>query len=266
MMNCLREFITDHAPDPVFINLVNINNKLKKRPGKLSQYNKDIYIVTDGKKNAYSPRRSRLGRYYFGIDKQCESLAKDYLLDNITFKKGDVVIDCGANNGEIGIWANHKGLTYFAFEPEPLESQCCDLNNFDGQKKTIRKGLWFENTTIHWHSKPETADSSIIEMPETEDVQSIQTTTLSDFVNEEKIDNIRLFKLEAEGAEPEVLQGALPVLDKIDYMAVDCGYERGMDKKHTFMEIYNTLTDHNFEIVAAEFWRVVFLFKRRGVK
>ncbi len=266
MMRYIRESITKHASDDVLIKLMSMNNKLKGRPSTVRVHEENIYIVDDGSKVVYTPRRSRLGRYFFGVDKQCQLLSEDYLLQNISFNEGDVVVDCGANNGEIGIWAHNNNLKYYAFEPEPLESRCCDLNNYGGEEKTIRKGLWFEKTTIHWHSKPESADSSIIEIPDTEDVTSIDTTTLSDFAKEEGVDRIRLFKLEAEGAEPEVLQGALDILDKIDYIAVDCGYERGKEKTHTFMEIYKTLSEHDFEIVAAEFKRVVFLFKRKDAQ
>ncbi len=263
MIKFLRDFITLYAPDGVFILSINLNNTLKKRQAVVRLHEKNIYSVHDGNDVIYTCRRSRLGRYFFGIKNQCAALSRDYLLHNIAFKEGDVLVDCGANNGEIGVWAKQKNLNYYAFEPEPLEARCCDLNNYAGEKKAIRKGLWFEKTKIHWHSKPESADSSIIEIQDTDNVVSIETTTLADFVHENTIDRIRLFKLEAEGAEPEVLQGALSVLDRIDYIAVDCGYERGVEKKHTFMEVYTILKDHQFEIAAAEFKRVVFLFKRR---
>ena len=265
-MKFIKQVLIERAPKGLFVFLVNTNNKLKKRPGTVGVYDKDIFVIDDGSKKVYSPRRTRVSRYFFGVDKQCNSLAADYLIDRVEVSTGDVVIDCGANNGEIGIWAKNHGMNYYAFEPEMLESRCCDLNNFDGEEKTVRKGLWYENTTIHWHSKPETADSSIIEIDDTDEVTSIDTVTLDHFVEENKLDKIRIFKLEAEGAEPEVLAGAMKSLSKIDYIAVDCGYERGLQKTHTFMEIYKVLTDNDFHIEAAEFKRVVFLFKRKGAK
>lgn len=264
MKTFLRNFITQNAPDSLFLGLVNLNNTIKGRPSRVRAQHENIYTVDDGKLLICTPRRSRLGRYFAGVQTQCDRLARDYMLQNINFKDGDVVVDCGANNGEIGVWAQSKNLNYYAFEPEPLEARCCDLNNYSGEPKTIRKGLWNEQTTLQFYSKPETADSSLIEISSNDNVQSVETTTLSAFVKDNNIDRIRLFKLEAEGAEPEVLQGALEVLDKIDYIAVDCGYERGVDQKHTFIEVYSTLKQHGFDIVTAEFKRVVFLFKRYG--
>lgn len=262
MMQFLKELIISSAPDDILIFIVNLNNKLKNRPVLLSKFDDDIYALHEGKSVIYTGRRNRAWRYFLGIQKQCDSLARDYMLHNVSFKEGDIVIDCGANNGEIGVWAQQKNLSYYAFEPESIEARCCDLNNYQGETKTIRKGLWHEETTLHWYSKPDSADSSLIEMEDTDHVVSIETTTLNHFVNNNELKHVRLLKLEAEGAEPEVLQGALDVLDRIDYVAVDCGYERGIDKNHTFMEVYRVLKDHGFDIVSAEFKRVVFLFKR----
>jgi len=266
MLKKIQDFIIAYAPDEIFIPLMNVNNKIKQRNAVLQKPEKGIYSVSDGMDVIHSGRRIRLGRYFFGIQKQCATLAKEYIIAGIDYKAGDIIIDCGANNGEIGVWANSKNLTYHAFEPEELEARCCDLNNYGGQKKTNREGLWHEKTTLKWYSKPDTADSSLIEIDETDHVCSIETTTLDDFVREQNIEHIRLFKLEAEGAEPEVLRGALNTLDKIDYIAIDCGYERGTAKTHTFIDVYNILKKHNFEIVSAEFKRVVFLFKRTDAK
>ena len=261
----LKTYLTLHAPDIFYMPLINFSNRVKGRKANVRLHETGIYVVNDGVDNVYTCRRSRLYRYFFGIRKQCNELAGQYMLDKIDFAQGDVVVDCGANNGEIGLWAKSKKVAYYAFEPEILESRCCDLNNFDGAPRPFRKGLWFEKTILRWYSKPESADSSLIALNETENVTSIETSTLADFVTEQGIERIRLFKLEAEGAEPEVLQGALAVLDKIDYIAVDCGYERGAEKNHTFMEVYTILKEHGFEIIAAEFKRVVFLFKNTRI-
>ncbi len=258
----IQKLIIAYAPDCIFIPLMNISNKIKGRNASITKHDADIYAVSDNKNTIHCARRIRLERYFFGLQKQCEKLSKEYLLNHVTFRKDDVLIDCGANNGEIGIWANQQQLDYHAFEPEPLEARCCDLNNYGGNDKTNRKALWHKQTTLNWYSNPETADSSAIEANNTDHITAIETTTLDHYVKNAGIKNIRLFKLEAEGAEPEVLQGAIKTLPKIDYIAVDCGYERGQDQSHTFIDVYNILKQHNFEIIASEFKRVIFLFKR----
>ena len=266
MILSLKRYLTLNAPDWFFIPLINFSNRLNGRRAKVRYIEPNIYSVSDDSDTIYCCRRNRLRRYFFGIQDQCARLSRTYLLHNITLCDGDVIIDCGANNGEIGVWARSRKMSYHAFEPETLESRCCDLNDYNGDRNTLRKGLWKTKTTLKWYSKPDSADSSLIEISDTDYVTSVETTTLNDFVDENSIDHIRIFKLEAEGAEPEVLQGALNVLNKIDYIAVDCGYERGVAKNHTFIEVYNILKKHEFDIVAAEFRRVVFLFKRRDAK
>jgi FkbM family methyltransferase len=265
IMLLLKNFITLRAPDWFFIPLVNLNNKIKRRGVRVSLDSRNVYRIQDVNSVIYTCRRSRLGRYFFGIQEQIFSLSKSYLLDHVHVKSKDIIIDCGANNGEIGLWAKNYQLEYYAFEPEQFESRCCDLNNYDGEINTVRKGLWSKKTKLRWYSKPESADSSFVETINPSSVFDVETTTLNDFIHENDIEHVRIFKLEAEGAEPEVLMGCSNVFHLIDYIAIDCGYERGIEQKHTFIEVYNILKKHNFDIVAAEFRRVVFLFKRKDI-
>ena len=61
--------------------------------------------------------------------------------------------------------------------------------------------------------------------------------------------NLKLLKLEAEGAEPEVIKGALNLLKNIEYIAADLGPERGFNQESTLKEVVNILLENNFEIV-----------------
>lgn len=74
---------------------------------------------------------------------------------------------------------------------------------------------------------------------------------------------IRLFKVEAEGAEIEVLMGAEKILKNIDYISADLGPERDMDQKNIIPAVINYLLYKNFELVeaAAPSNRRTFLFK-----
>ena len=46
-------------------------------------------------------------------------------------------------------------------------------------------------------------------------------------MQEKNIKRIKFFKIEAEGAEPEVLEGSKNSLKIIDYIGVDGSHERG---------------------------------------
>ena len=72
-----------------------------------------------------------------------------------------------------------------------------------------------------------------------------------------------IIKIEAEGAEPEALEGATGILEHVDFVAVDCGFERGKDRQHTFVETSQLLIRAGFEPIAAEMKRITVLYQRR---
>ena len=52
-----------------------------------------------------------------------------------------------------------------------------------------------------------------------------------------KIKQIKLLKIDAEGYEPEVLSGSIATLSQTEYVAVDFGPERGLEQKDTIIAI-----------------------------
>lgn len=54
----------------------------------------------------------------------------------------------------------------------------------------------------------------------------VRTVHLDDFLTNIGVSELDLLKVEAEGFEPEVLQGAERILHKIRFVSVDCGPER----------------------------------------
>ena len=254
-------------PDRLYCALVNVREIFRRRQFRLSvMADGESYVGKGPGEGIRIARRNRFKRYDKGIARWIEHLACSYRLDLVPISAGDRIIDCGANIGEIGVWAKQFGAEYHPFEPEEKEAACCDANNFSGEPKTIRKALWFETTELKFFSKPATADGSVIEMNGFEAVKTVQATTLADYISSLDDPSVRLLKVEAEGAEPEVLQGAEGAFQYIDYVSVDCGYERGKDKQPTFSDSNEILRRHNFEVIDANLARPVFLFRRRDLK
>ena len=106
---------------------------------------------------------------------------------------------------------------------------------------------------MNFYINEKDADSSIIEPLIYDEIREIQTTTLNSFFKKNKIKVIKLLKLEAEGYEPEILLGSNEVLDKIEYVALDGGYERGRKLEETLSSQLNFLSKHNFEIIEINF-------------
>lgn len=208
-------------------------------------------------------RWKRAKRYKKGVKTGIDRVAQEYGLHSLSIERPGTFIDCGANIGELGIWADDLGFKYVPFEPEELEAICCDMNNFGGKNKTLRKALWNEDTTLSFYSKPDSADSSIFEMKNSKGIKEIDAVTLDSYeiVLDPTQDNI--LKLEAEGAEPEVLLGAEKTLDSIKYVVADCGYERGMNQDHTFIEVLNFLQKKDYRLVHCNFMkRVTAVFEK----
>lgn len=191
-------------------------------------------------------RPERAGLYRRGIDRRVSRLEKSYMLTTLPETLQGVFIDCGANIGELGRFARRRGLDYHAFEPEALEADCCDFNNFGGKAQTNRKALWNEETVLKFYSKPTTADSSLIEMEDFTSVKEIPTTTLDAYIAAQGITHIAVMKIEAEGAEPEILEGAQKALAIADYVTVDCGFERGFKQESTLPPVTNFLLARGF--------------------
>lgn len=253
-------------PDNFYCKLINLRCFLRGRQMRLSKSINNVgYEVVYNDESLRIARRNRFKRYDKGIQNWLQRLAGEYNLQMVPLNKGDCFIDCGANIGELGVWARQFGVYYHAFEPEEIEAQCCDINNFSGGTQTNRKALWFKETELKFYSKPESADSSVIEIEEFSDVTTIEAITLSGYVKRHKIQSIRLLKLEAEGAEPEVLQGAIEVLPVIDYISADCGNERGKEKLPTFKETNKILEANGFELLHSNKARKSYLFRRIGV-
>ena len=73
--------------------------------------------------------------------------------------------------------------------------------------------------------------------------------------------NIKLFKVEAEGFEPEVIEGAVETLKRTEYLCVDFGSERGVEQENTVIEVNNILLKNNFALIEFSYYRYIGLYK-----
>jgi FkbM family methyltransferase len=262
----LEEAVSQKLPLGVYCKLTNIRNKIRKKKQYLTPFRTpSIHKVDDGSDHVYICRRRRHNRYKRGVVAGVTALAKTYHLPLIPNQPNGVIIDCGANVGELGLWVRHNGLDYIAFEPESLEADCVDLNAYDGQPLTHRQALWQSDTTLTFYSKPDTADSSVIDMGESVVTSSIDAVALDGAVDLSAYSGTIILKVEAEGAEPEVLAGATETLLKAHYVVIDCGYERGVEKRHTFIETHTTLSAAGFDLKSAFLREGRMLYAKKGL-
>lgn len=231
--------------------------------------NLNLYFVEEKDKKIYFPDKLRgINTYSYGIFDRALQLIKTYNLELINFENNDTIIDCGANYGDLYNWFVYKNfnINYISFEPSPKEFQCLKLNCFKQKNNNI--ALSNKEGQVDFYLKTDSGDSSII-LPSSGFTQRIKvkTNTLSKYVIDNKIQKIKFFKVEAEGFEPEVLQGAKDVMSKIEYIGVDGSPERGIKNETTIDYAIRFLTNHNFKVIASDINKVYAkaLFKNKMI-
>jgi FkbM family methyltransferase len=195
-----------------------------------------------------------------GIVRRTEILGDTYFLPRIRFRPGDLVVDCGANVGELKYYFLENGLEveYVGIEPSPLEYRCLVENV--APSKTHNVGLWDSDGELEFYVSSQMADSSLIEPPEFDEVIKVPTRRLDGLLEGQ---TIKLLKLEAEGAEPEAIAGASGILANIEYVSADLGFERGVEQTSTLGEVTNFLLGNGFEIVANGRKRLTVLYRNK---
>jgi FkbM family methyltransferase len=248
----------------VFCFLFNLRARIKKKDVRF-YYNKieDIFIAKSQKyEKKFFSKYQNYNCYKNGIEERGISLGKTYFLDKIKFSDNNTIIDCGANIGDLKIYFDNKKLNinYIGIEPSSKEYYCLSKNV--APSMTYNIGLWNENSNLDFYVSSHNADSSFIKPMTYSEKILISSKRLDSFFDK----NIRLLKIEAEGAEPEVLIGCKKLLTKIDYISADLGFERGVLRESTLVPVTNFLLKNNFELLDFSSPRICALYKRIGIE
>ena len=245
-----------------FAALFNIKSILISSPCRLS-WDGNFFIVIDKTVDSfkYKIRHQRQCNmaYEHGVKKRAHSLAECYFLTQINFQDGDVFLDCGANVGDLKIWFELKNIKieYIGFEPSPTEFSCLKENVHPSIVHNV--GLWNAPGELEFFVSSQGADSSLIEPAEFDEKITVPVERLESFVKS----RIKILKLEAEGAEPEILEGLGNKLSLVEYITADLGYERGIRCESTLAPVTNFLLERGFELVEVNQTRVCALYKNK---
>tara|TARA_B100001540_G_scaffold314622_1_gene340006 strand:+ start:645 stop:1526 length:882 start_codon:yes stop_codon:yes gene_type:complete len=250
----ILSYAVNHYQGKVLCSVVNFfYNKNGKIFYENSMYYKNIY-----NSKFYYPN-TRFLRVVNDEEILIEIINESYCLDFIDFNNNDIVIDCGANVGELKLALNQRGVSidYYAFEPDETVFKCLQLNSPDNTNNLHNIGLSNANATKILFIDSDGGNSSFIDFG-SKQKKEVESITL-DSLNLNK--NIKLFKVEAEGFEPEVLYGSKNTLKIVDYISVDFGSERGKDQSNTVTEVNKFLYENNFSLVSFSNFRTVGLYR-----
>ena len=170
------------------------------------------------------------------------------------------VFDIGASIGEWSKRANQhlsSGHIY-AFEPiEVCYKKCVEslptdiVSTFNlalGECDTTRTFIWYENSSAHsgffrWH-RMEKDYHKLIPISQEVTVQSLDS-----FCTEHAIDGIDFLKINTEGAEHLVLQGAKKLLCEQAISCIKFEYgETYHNAKTSLKNVYQLLTSHGYHV------------------
>lgn len=175
-------------------------------------------------------------KFVFASGKSELSPYKEIFHENIynrdphfAIKNGDTVIDVGAH---IGFYSLHGGLKMkngqiLAFEPNPdtfsrLEKNI-ELNNLNNIINAWNKAVAACSGTVNLRISKNSSEGNTImargTVAEYDEVMPVAAITLDDIVRKSYLSKIDMLKIDAEGAEVEILKGgmekAMPIVQKI---------------------------------------------------
>ena len=240
-------------------------NLFYKKDGKISYSKKYKTFIKQHKVNEiHYPNKTRILGSMVNHNYELDNLLYSYGLENFKIEKNDVIIDCGANIGNLYLSINRfiETFNYIAFEPDPKAFECLELNL--GKFNNVELycvGLSSENKNKIFYVNDETGDSSLEEFKSKFSID-INTKELDSF----KYEKIKLLKIDAEGHELEVLLGAKSTLPNIEFIAVDMGPEKGKVNENTVSSVINFLISQDFNLVNFRETRTTGLFKNSTYK
>ncbi len=177
----------------------------------------------------------------------------------------DTIFDVGANEGQSALEFERKlaPATIYCFEPFPKTFERLAKNTTGHSNiKPINTAL---GESSGWHTMYLTEDSlthSLLpasiqakdylgSMMERSGEVQVRTSTLDDFVQQEQIRHIDLLKLDVQGFELKVIQGAARTLEarQVSMLFTEVNFVQLYEEQAYFHEIYQTLMEKDFKVV-----------------
>jgi FkbM family methyltransferase len=223
-----------------------------------------FYAEEGGRKLQISNKQRGFWLYRNGINTREKFLFDSYCLQNIKFDKDDVIFDCGANSGDLFLRLSKliKPSGYYGFEPNPLDFKVLSVNAGLGAN-LFNLALGNVNSELSFYTYTRGGDSSLIKPKVWDEEIRVSVVRLDSFMLERGVTAVKLLKLEAEGFEPEILEGLGSMIRYCEYIAVDGGYERGENCEQTLTTCTNYLLSNGFEMLDIYFPGHRALYRRK---
>jgi len=215
--------------------------------GKILKRKDEFYYLTDlnmGKTWLLPGLRAT----YHTLENYQKRITKQFF-DNeyIEICEDDIIFEVGSYIGGSTVGVAGKAAHVYAIEASPRNVVCLRHNVKDLPNVTvIHKAAWKETESVQMQYGIAADDDSLL-TPDKGSIgkaTEVQADTLTNIANEVNVDHIDFLKVEAEGVEPEVIEGISGV--SVHKIAVDCGPER--DGEPVVGEVSNRLNRMGYEV------------------
>ncbi|MDF9743997.1 FkbM family methyltransferase [Natrinema salsiterrestre] len=174
------------------------------------------------------PRCPHAGQYRQVSQGYADNMISKYTLEGVVeIEPDDTVVDAGAFVGAFTRGAASTAARVLAIEPSPATLHALKLNTSRLSNVTaIHGALWSESKPLQLRLGADASDHSLIDVDDEATGRRVPVPAdrLDALASERGLDEIDFLKLDAEGAEPEVLAGTSGI--GIRKLAVDSRPER----------------------------------------
>lgn len=180
-----------------------------------------------------------------------------------------VILDVGSHHG----WFFHcwkdwcPSAVVHAFDADPeAAARSAELYGSDPDIHVHNRGVGRTPGTLQFHVLEGSRVSSSFLMPNAGTWREIdyhtgpishrdvEVITLDDFATAERLDDVYLMKIDVQGFELEVLEGARELLRRTRYIFVEAGIRPLYDGAPRFTDIHAFLDAHGFHLIAMRAW------------
>jgi FkbM family methyltransferase len=181
------------------------------------------------------------GQRFFrhGIRHRLVGLTYRYLQGRVSISPDDCVINIGANIGEVAVCLEWRGAKVLAIEPDSHVLPALKANA-DGRNIWVEPvAAWKQDGELEMYLATASGDTSVFQPAQKriEGRMTFPARRIDTLAREYEIDHVRLIVGDAEGAEPEVLEGAAETLKITDYVSLCASAERDGERTMEACEI-----------------------------
>lgn len=237
--------------------LCNFQAFLRRIPIRYRVQNNLLSVVSGEETHFVASPKMGLEFFANGIEFRKRWIIDDYMVSELLEEENLVVVDVGANSGDFLLAFGPKSSHYLAVEPVKEEFLALKRNasSYKTKFQGVQCAAGDESGEASMFISRSWADSSLI-MPASgfSEKRIVPVRRVDDLVETFELENafgpyVDLLKIEAEGYEPEVINGSLNTLSRTRYVAIDGGPERGPSRESTIEECSNVLSRHGFILV-----------------